>query len=246
MNSVSYKLRIDTDNITPVLDTVLDGILEYSYCSECGPEGQNPHIHLYLRTHLKSDTLRKRIKKLPDYSPGNGFYSLAPLLPDPDLNEGNPYLAYHAYMLKQSDVTYSVKMRGTFFVNVIKEQALDYLSCQKEQQLTKKKKKKTMLQHMMDDIKLTANKEVLSGCPDATCKYVINWYKDNEKLPREFLMISQVQFILLQYSSNYPTILCQNMMKSLYKVEGQTHGPWRYSTERHATHHRPPSEDPKK
>lgn len=217
MTTISYKLRIDMENIQPILTTVLRDIEDYSYCQEVGPNGQNPHIHIYLRTTLKSDTLRKRVKKLSDYYPGNGFYSLAPLIPDPDLNEQFPYISYHAYMLKQADVYYSENLLNH---TELKDAALAHLKLKKEQRKKLAKTRKTILQQMEDNIKLTDNKEVQSGCPDSICDFVVKWYKDNNKLPREFLMVSQAQYLLLKYSASYPTTLRNNMMKTMFKVEG--------------------------
>lgn len=219
MNPISYKLRIDMDTIQPILSTVLHDIREYSYCQEVGPNGQNPHIHIYLRTHLKSDTLRKRVKKLSDYFPGNGFYSLAPLIPDPDHCHEFPYVAYHAYMLKQADVFYSEYMLqkhlNTAHKFILKDTALEHLAMQKKNKITKKKKGKTILQQMQEDIK--NSKSVIISDANSVVQFVVQWYKSHDKLPREFLMVAQVQYLLLQNDPSYGSVLAGNIIKSTHK-----------------------------
>lgn len=212
MSITHYKLRIDSHDC---VESITQGINVYSYVFEGlssfeNPEESNPHTHFYLATRLKSDSIRKRIKKLPNYKPGNGFYSLSKLDPgdDPDF----PYLKYHAYMAKEGLPVYSGFLRER--LNKLKHAIVEHNAKVKLEIKSKRKSRRTILQQMEDDFKYSERTDLDRN---TVVRDVVEWYKINDKLPREFLMVSQVQYLLLKYDPDYQITLETNILRSIDK-----------------------------
>lgn len=95
-----FKVRIDTDDV----EKVVQFLEKYSTEYLLGLEDvlQNPHVHIYIRTIHKPQTLRNRIRL--DFGKGNGSYSLT------KVKETEEYpMTYLKYCIKQKRVKFSLK-----------------------------------------------------------------------------------------------------------------------------------------
>ena len=95
-----FKLRIDTDDVEKV------SLFLEKYSTEylLGLEDvlQNPHVHIYMKTNTKQQTLRNRIRL--DFGGGNGSYSLS------KIKEVDEYpMTYLKYCIKQKRIKYLLK-----------------------------------------------------------------------------------------------------------------------------------------
>lgn len=196
----SYKLRIDGIHLN---DKLLKGILKYSFVDE--KKDTNPHTHYYLETTLQRASLVARVKNLPTYKPGNGFYSLRHLKPDED-----GFLKYHAYMVKEGKVVYSGFPDDEIAEIIIYNDKI--VADMKK----KKKAKKTIINQIIEEYTydetppLDAHQVITD---------VIAFYKKHEKLVREFAMVSQVQTLLLRYLEDYGHTLAGNIFKAIDKTQ---------------------------
>ena len=197
-----YKCRIDTHDQKEVFDFVKK-IDRYIIAFENNTDGTNPHVHYYIETDFKRDTLVKRIKKMKNYSPGNGFYSLRELTPDED-----GYTKYLAYIIKDNDIQtkgftseelQTIRERNDLVVQEMKE---------------RKQKRKTVLQQIVEKYDYD-NKPPTHFKPYRIISEVVSYYIEEEKLVREFLIVSQVQTILLKYSKEYEYLFRQQIQEKV-------------------------------
>lgn len=194
-----FKLRVDLDRHDP---SITLGVEKYNYVLET-PTGvnPNPHIHYHLVSAFKRDTFVKRIKKLPEYSMeevsshGNGFYSLKKLTPDDD-----GYLRYDAYLCKQGPPTY---------VGYSTDECIDILNFQEkvtDEMAVAKKARRTQYQCIVDEYFSNAQDGFI-GAIKVTELYcvecVVDYYHKERKLVREFMMLSLIQTLCLQYVPHY-------------------------------------------
>jgi len=99
-----YKLRVNLTHckVDDVISLIDKQCKTYAYVMEKGTINGKPHIHAYLITSKKEDTIRTQYRKLTTSCQGNPLYSLGKLV----VTEGKDYaLEYLAYMLKEGDPT---------------------------------------------------------------------------------------------------------------------------------------------
>lgn len=127
----TYKLRVDWPN--GQLPSVLYFNSEsFAICKEGGIE--NPHYHLFLKTHMKMPAMRATLRK--HNLRGNASYSLK------KIDEEWP-VEYLAYMMKEGDFTY------TNIPEDIVEQFTEYDKKVKQQIADKKKRKQPVWKAIM-------------------------------------------------------------------------------------------------
>lgn len=196
----SYKLRIDSHDS---VERILKGINKASYVFENNDTLDNPHTHYYLETDLKRDSIIKRVKGLSEYRPGNGFYSLRELQP-----EGNGYIKYHAYMLKEGEVQY----RG--FSDEEKKEIKEYQAQVKQEMKEKKQSKKTQLQKIEAIVIEEMKKLEADALPDERwiLDQIIFYYREQGTLIRQFQLVSIAQTLCLKYVSGYHYRLRQQIL----------------------------------
>lgn len=188
----NFKLRID---LLAHDESITKGIKKYAYVQE--KVDTNPHIHYRLETDLKRATIIQRVKKLPGYHKGNAFYSLRELKPDDD-----GYLRYDAYLRKEGKPTYVGYSEED--IKEIKE----FDSKIKEEIKEKKLSKRTALQKI-ESAYFTDVKEGIDVKRDeyVTKEYVVDcvleFYKQQGTLVREFFMVSLCQTLCLKYVPSY-------------------------------------------
>ncbi len=189
-----YKIRIDTVERQLVEKFILRYSTSYLYCFE-NQGTDNPHCHMYIETTQKQATIRNHIRKT--FGGGNGIYSMK------ELDSEKP-IEYLAYCCKEKD----------YFHNLpedIVEKAVAYDDKIKEEMKDKKANRKTILQKM----ELEFNYEGKDIWPNKITEDVVEYYKKNEILVREFQMISQVQTLMLKYCSGYDNTLVQRINKRI-------------------------------
>jgi len=197
-------LRVDTHNV----DGLAKGLGCYSFVYEDNEDGTNPHVHFYLETKLKNDSLRKRVKMLKDYRKGNGFYSLRELQPGD--NEEFPYLKYHAYMAKIAQPEYVGFERAR--LSRLRDAVAEYNRNLKEELKARRLARKTIVQQISEYYEYDQN------APESTEQIaidVINFYLEKGKLVRKFAMVSQVQTIALKYVPRYRSVLLYSIMRDV-------------------------------
>lgn len=188
-----YKLRIDIDHHD---DSLTHGLDKYSYIVE-NPTGSNPHIHYHLITTFTRDTFVKRVKKLSEYSAtesgkhGNGFYSLSLMKPD-----DNGYLRYDAYLCKQGLPTY----HGYSIDEIVEIE--NFQEKVKVEIASSKKARRTQYQCIVDEY-FAGAEDGVTGDMVITIQYcvesVVDYYRKNLILVREFMMQSLIQTLCLHY-----------------------------------------------
>lgn len=201
MDLTYYKIRVDT-HCDPSL--ICNGHTKYAYCYENNEDFTNPHTHFYLETTLKRDSIVKRIKKLEEFKPGNGFYSCRELHPDTDTK----FKSYLAYLLKQNDAHF--EGFSSEEISEIKQ----YNDQVKAEIKERKAKKKPIIDQIIDHYKYD---EIPPTCYHQVITDIIEFYKDQGKLVREFAMVSQVQTLLLRYVDDYKYTLSTNILKAIDK-----------------------------
>lgn len=203
-----YKVRMHTDT---VYQKLLEGCTAWKYCKHNADQKVNrTHYHYYLETHLSLATIQKRCKEHPEYEKGNGFYATAKIK---YLEEGQSHpVSYLGYMMHDA-----LEDEQSENLNTLKEKMIE---CRDEyvaamiKKREKAKNKKTQLQIMEEEFNYTV------GDVDAhqVIDDVINYYKKEEKLVREFQMVSQVQTLLLKYDPSYRDTLSTNIIIGINKV----------------------------
>lgn len=235
MQSLHYKCRVDSHD-EQLLYRITRSIQCYSVCYENNEDGTNPHMHMYIKTPINNQTLRKRIvssdfylsakqehleaqSKFPEENRkkwnGNSYYSLRELTPDSEDPQDCPYLKYHAYMAKVSEPTYvgfSVASLSAMKLQIeVRNKAV------KAEIAERKAKRRTVLQQMEDEFGYDKDGKSLTLDVNMVCRDVCNFYRNHGKLVREFAMISQVQTLLLKYLPRYQNVLECNISKSVNK-----------------------------
>lgn len=181
-----YKIRIDTDDRTSVTN-LLDKYCDTYIISFENQETDNPHCHGYIETTTKQQTFRANIRKR--YGAGNGGYSLVVL------DEQYP-LEYLAYMIKDGDYLNRGVPQETL------DLAIEHDKKVKLQMKEKKASRRTTLQVLQDEYseelipRECENYELYKG---RILTLVIKWYKEKGTLIRQFMIVSQVQTLLLKY-----------------------------------------------
>lgn len=186
-----YKLRVDTDNIMELERILLKYSSTYLICQE--NEGcENPHCHAYLETNTKQATIRNVLRK--KYGSGNGSYSLKAL------DEQYP-VEYLAYCIKEKNYRHTLPEEQI-------EKAKEYDLKVKEEMKKKKAERRTQLQKIEE--KYFSN--VVDGIDTELNRYVdvehvadkvIEFYRENSILVREFMMISLIQTLSLKYVNSF-------------------------------------------
>lgn len=181
-----YKVRIDTNDRTRTTN-FLD---KYSDCYLISFENQetdNPHCHGYLETTTKQATIRNAIRK--QYGGGNGSYSLK------SLDEERP-LEYLAYIIKEGDYVNSGIPEETL------AKAKEHDALVKTQMKEKAKQRRTTLEVLQEELAsdlVVQQDESYIRYKERILMAVIHWYKKKGTLIRQFMIVSQVQTLLLKH-----------------------------------------------
>ena len=137
-----YKLRITLLNCSGEEATALvkkQSSDKYAICYEKGKQNEKPHLHCYLITKIKEDTLRTQIRKLSKSSRGNKLYSLKLL----DVQENNTVATeYLAYMMKEGKFTHHS------FTDDEIQGAKEYDETVKQEMKEKKEKRKSRFERI--------------------------------------------------------------------------------------------------
>lgn len=184
-----YKLRVDLQitTVSELIKTLEKGTDAYAYVTE--KLDTNPHIHFYLATTVSNAALRARIRNIA--GKGNKSYSLKVI------EEQYP-IEYLAYLHKEGEVTY------VNVPNEIIEKAKAYNALVAAEIKEKKANKKTQVQKIIAHIEALQEENPNIGWnPPNVTKLVIEYYRDNCILVREFAIIANVQTILLQKCPEY-------------------------------------------
>lgn len=102
MDNRHYKLRITLTHcdIAQCVRIVEKQSKSFCYGIEKGKQGAQPHVHFYLITNKKEDTMRTQYRKLSKSAKGNQLYSLKKM----HFTEGKDYaMEYLAYCQKELD-----------------------------------------------------------------------------------------------------------------------------------------------
>lgn len=194
---LSYKIRIDTHNKS-VIDKVIKDIDRYIVSFEGGPDTQTKaHVHMYVETTVSHRTLRARITKQKDNitteENKKGWYSCVELLPEKD---NDLYLSYTSYIVK--DNKYITSGITDHELGLMVAHDLDTKKKYKE-----KKSRKTVYQELEEYVSKEYNDEHPSSNVRKLISEVVEFYRVNDKLIREFAMVSQIQTLALKYIPHY-------------------------------------------
>lgn len=193
-----YSSRIDTHNVSFINSFLAEYTTgTWMYCLE-GTD--NPHCHMYfestLATKKELDKMRYSIRKV--VGSGNKAYMLKKCDHMP--------MKYFAYMTKD----------GRYFHNGISEEtlkeALEYDENVKSD-LSKKKTRMTILEQIIDFYEYDTTPPTW---PAKITEDVVNFYKMNGTLVREFAMVSQVQTLCLKYLKDYTHVLEKRINEKVF------------------------------
>lgn len=202
----SYKIRVDTDDITKVRELIDRYSDRYILSFEGGFE--NPHVHGYFETTTKQLTIRARIRKF--FGSGNGIYSLK------ELDEIFPF-EYIAYILKDGD--YQLKGVTEEEIQKAKEFNIEV----KKQIKEKKAKKRTQLQVLDDKFHEQYTKEGeyyidsegRIPTQESIVTMIVQYYLDEKKLFRQFQIVSLSQTLSARYVPSYKSTYIQKIYQML-------------------------------
>lgn len=201
-----YKLRTDISDVPS--DKIIELVKKYSECYAYAFEGidtVNPHMHFYLETMTKNQTLRAALRKLK--LTGNGKYSLKE-------TEKNP-IQYLAYLTKEGKYE---------FVNIpveVVKQAEEYDAQVKLELKEKKENKKRVLDHLIeyvdknfDTIKLKSSSGVswLDKNKVIIIRLVVKYHLEKNILIRKFQIKAYVDTIMFKRYPDQFDELCDLMM----------------------------------
>lgn len=193
--STYYKLRVDTQN----LDLIESILKKYSskYIVSLENEGtENTHSHSYIETTEKQATIRNVLRKT--FGSGNSSYSLK------ELDEEKP-VEYLAYVIKDKNYRHNMNQEDI-------EKAKEYDKQVKDQIKEKKLSRKTQIQKIEekyftpDKLHIVSNsgyESKQSWTEEQVLEVVIQYYKEEEILIREFQLISLTQTLSLKYVPYY-------------------------------------------
>ncbi len=190
-----YKLRVDTDDKSKLKELLLKYCKTYIIAQE--DSGDNKHCHCYLESITKPGTIRASIRK--KYGSGNGVYSLG-------LLDDRYPIEYIAYIIKE-DPNY-----------ICDKIPLGILEKAKVYDMTVKKKlskkKMTILQNLNSFLKEKLVKKDMCYyygaepnfymCkPEYIVDAVLDYYTKDDRLIREFMIVSLCQTLCLRYCNGY-------------------------------------------
>lgn len=197
MTQCSYKLRVDLNDVS--LDSVLNAVKDsdaYAYVME-GLHTENPHTHMFLKTQVKEKTLRARLRKLG--LKGNKSYSLK------ELEDEYP-IEYLAYMMKEKTPVWNN------IPDDVKEQANAHQDKVVTEIKKKKESRKTHRQILEQKHINNLNENGLLPCSTGGERYptkdyfmnlVIETYKEEEWLIRDFQIIAEIKTLCMKYVPSY-------------------------------------------
>lgn len=201
---IHYKLRIDSHSDDNLLIT--KGMSKYSYCYE-GTDLGNPHMHFHIISDLKRASLIARVKALPHYVKGNGFYSLRELRPEDD-----GYLRYDAYIMKETKPVYVGYSSDEIT-------AIEEFDAKIKQEIKEKKQsRKTILQQIDDKYFSEVDDGILDGTyvmKEFVVDKVLEFFQESGSLVREFQMISICQTLCLKYVRSYSFTLRNKILEKI-------------------------------
>lgn len=145
-----YKLRITLTqcNLTSVLALLNKQCKQWAYVQESGKLEEKPHIHAYVVSSIKEDTLRTQYRALSKSSRGNKLYSLVKL----SLEDSDEYaVEYLAYMMKEGSVVLQGIPTEWF------DKAKLYDDLVKKEIKEKKEKKKSRTQRIFESFEKDRN-----------------------------------------------------------------------------------------
>jgi len=169
-------------------------------------DSENPHSHGYLKIKQRYESIqalrqwaRKNIGK------GNGAYSIK------ELDEEYP-IAYLAYIIKENR-----------YVTDIPDEVMDEVRLYDEKVKTemseKKKSRRSQLQILTEIIQTRIDEDDIDIYPQIVADIVINYYMENDKLIREFQIISLVQTLVMKFNEEYRRLfrakICSRMFETL-------------------------------
>lgn len=185
-----YKLRITGSGITDITPLLSEFSDVWLCCEETSQKGVfHSHAYFESRPGVKQATIRKRLReRYGKNHGGNKLFSLG------QLDSQTPE-EYMTYLLK--DGVYEFQGIPLSEINHLEKRNEEI---KKEIISKRKEKKKTILQKLQDEIP-----KELYHLRDKTplIKAVLQYYKDNDILVREFLIQSQIQTLLLKNDPSY-------------------------------------------
>lgn len=196
-----YKLRIDSDN----LEEVVKLISKYSdnwLCSIENEGTENVHTHSYIETYQKEATIRNAIRK--SYGSGNGTYSMK------ELTEEKP-IEYLAYCVKEKKYKHNLNQE-------LVDKALEYDLKIKKDMKEKKENRKTILQRIEQKYFNNVVDGVLDGVYlgiETVLDKVIEFYKEEGILIREFQLVSLCQTLGLKYVNSYDRNIKRKILEKI-------------------------------
>lgn len=193
-----YKLRVDTNNKEKLKNLLMRYTEVYVIGLENG-DSENPHCHVYLETNHRTDAIRMMIRK--HYGSGNGVYSLK------ELDEKQP-IEYISYCIKDNNYIHTL---DTNFIEECKE----WNTRIKTEIKTKKDNKTTILEKIIKHYDYENQQDIWIP---TVIDNVLEYYKENKILVREFQIKSQVQTILLRYVPKYQRMFKNQLLQSITKI----------------------------
>lgn len=201
-----YKLRIDTHNVNLIQAMCEKYFTNYVYALE--NQGQdNPHVHLYVEMFTKQATLREYIRKT--FGQGNRCYSLK------SLDEKRP-VEYLAYVIKEGDYKH----------NCLTPEELTLLHAHNKEVKTqikaRKADRKTVLERVLDlfkDVEFPDDTYPLLGeyflSEEKIVEMVVEYYKEQGTLIREFQLVSICQTLCLKFLPDYKNDLKNKILDKI-------------------------------
>lgn len=211
-----FKLRITEQLSQETVETLMSGIGKYLYCYEGGgTTGKAPHMHFYFVTSIDKRNIVTRIKKLPQYTAGNRYYSLKTMTPD-----DNGCMNYEAYMQKEGN---------SHFVNYTMDEIVaieDLQDTIRNEHLNKVKKRRlNQLQEIDIYLKYTYDPKTelwlnelneIASYEHISTK-VIEWYKQDGRKCSDGQVLTLTRTFMLKYSDtevwNFSQTICERLRR---------------------------------
>lgn len=186
-----YNLRVDTHD-DAFVNAVLFDSHRYIFCRE-EVDGGNPHMHFYIITKVKIQTLRKRVKS--QGFAGNASYSLKTVKDNIDFEYDDEMycLPAIAYVIKNHD-----------FVNVRIPDAVIGAAREYDQSVKndlKTKKKKKTIDALLEYVKREHQADLSAGENvgiHEIAMSVLRYHVENELMVRKFSIQAYVDTIFLR------------------------------------------------
>lgn len=200
MNSFKGRIDLSAVSLDIVTEKVFVGCSEYAYVKE-GVLTENPHMHFFMKTVDKIETVRQRIKRLG--LSGNGGYSCKAC------SDEYP-IELLSYMMKE----------GQPFFWCIPEEILEQARNRQEEFLQQKKtrkEKEPTWKEIMRSLPLELKESVYDDSFDVTlCKYIIDYYIEREMVVRRSLIMAYVDTITLHLAPSKSALLACDLMRKRY------------------------------